>query len=441
MANILRKTSVLLLLLTLLAPAQAGPHSGHRPKRHHNASEKRAREAGLASVRKVQLKQKLRRMHGHMLGVQARIHTTRVREKQLAVSVSAVEARLTRSRSKLAQARGRLRRLGKQQDQAQATLEATQERLDERRRLLAERLRQNYRRGQISYAEVLLQASSVHDLLSRQVYVRQIVQSDTALIADVRTDLADMEAEKRLLKTQAERQERLAAEFETEKAHYADDLNTKSELLTQTRQIRQKAEEELDDLEGEAEAMTDRIRALTELLRRRQEALAAARRAARRRQLAMRRAARHHNLSRQRDEPDDATPAEEPEAPTQQDGSIRPSDGPITSEFGYRFHPILHRRKLHTGIDFGAPTGAPIRAAGSGTVILASYTAGYGNCVVIDHGGDTTTLYGHCSALLVSEGQTVHRGQLIARVGATGMATGPHLHFELRRHGVPVRPF
>lgn len=440
MANILHKTSVLLLLLTLLAQAQAGPRSGHRPK-HHDPSEKRAREAGLASIRKVQLKQKLRQMHGHMRGVQARIHTTRVREKQLAVSVSAVEARLAHSRSKLAQARGKLRRLGEQQDQAEARLEATQERLEERRHLLAERLRQNYRRGQITYAEVLLQASSVHDLLARQVYVRQIVHSDTMLIADVRTDLADIETEKRLLKAQAERQERLAAEFEAEKARYADDLNTKSELLAQTRQTRQQAEEELDDLEEEAEAMTDRIRALTDLLRRRQEALAAARRAARQRQLALRRAARHHAPSRQQDEQENEPPAEEPEAPTQQGGFIRPSAGPITSDFGYRFHPILHRRKLHTGIDFGAPSGAPIRAAGSGTVILASYTAGYGNCVVIDHGGDTTTLYGHCSALLVSEGQTVHRGQLIARVGATGMATGPHLHFELRRHGVPVRPF
>jgi murein DD-endopeptidase MepM/ murein hydrolase activator NlpD len=95
---------------------------------------------------------------------------------------------------------------------------------------------------------------------------------------------------------------------------------------------------------------------------------------------------------------------------------------------------------MHTGIDFGAPYGAPIVAAGGGTVILAHYTNGYGNCVVIDHGDGVTTLYGHCSALLVSVDEVVRQGQQIARVGATGMATGPHLHFEVRRNGVPVNP-
>ena len=96
---------------------------------------------------------------------------------------------------------------------------------------------------------------------------------------------------------------------------------------------------------------------------------------------------------------------------------------------------------MHTGVDFGAPTGATIRAAGGGTVLLSAYNRGYGNCVIIDHGGGVTTLYGHCSARLVREGQQVRQGQEIARVGATGLATGPHLHFEVRHNGVPVRPY
>ena len=120
---------------------------------------------------------------------------------------------------------------------------------------------------------------------------------------------------------------------------------------------------------------------------------------------------------------------------------IRPSDGPITSPFGWRFHPILHYQKLHTGVDFGSPMGAPIHAAGEGTVILAAFTRGYGNCVIVDHGDGVTTLYGHCSQLLVTAGQSVSQGQVIALVGATGLATGPHLHFEVRRDGVPVPPF
>jgi murein DD-endopeptidase MepM/ murein hydrolase activator NlpD len=96
---------------------------------------------------------------------------------------------------------------------------------------------------------------------------------------------------------------------------------------------------------------------------------------------------------------------------------------------------------MHTGVDFGAPSGAPIRAAAGGIVLLSAYNRGYGNCVILYHGGGVSTLYGHCSERLVREGQSVRSGQLIARVGATGMATGPHLHFEVRRNGVPVPPY
>jgi murein DD-endopeptidase MepM/ murein hydrolase activator NlpD len=95
---------------------------------------------------------------------------------------------------------------------------------------------------------------------------------------------------------------------------------------------------------------------------------------------------------------------------------------------------------MHTGIDIGAGYGAPIHAAGGGEVIFSGYRNGYGNCVVIDHGGGVATLYGHCSSLNVSAGQVVRQGQLIAHVGSTGLATGPHLHFEVRHNGTPVNP-
>src|SRR5207245_1044862 len=96
--------------------------------------------------------------------------------------------------------------------------------------------------------------------------------------------------------------------------------------------------------------------------------------------------------------------------------------------------------RMHTGVDIGAGYGSPIYAAASGEVIFAGYMRGYGNTVIIDHGGGVSTLYGHCSALLVHEGQGVSKGENIARVGSTGMATGPHLHWEVRRNGTPVNP-
>lgn len=108
--------------------------------------------------------------------------------------------------------------------------------------------------------------------------------------------------------------------------------------------------------------------------------------------------------------------------------------------FGNRIHPIFRNWRMHTGIDIGAPTGTSIIAANSGTVILAGFTTGFGNRVVIDHGGGILTLYAHCSRILVQVGESVDRGQVIALVGSTGWSTGPHLHFEVIKDGKHMDP-
>ncbi|MUG95614.1 peptidoglycan DD-metalloendopeptidase family protein [Scytonema sp. UIC 10036] len=117
-----------------------------------------------------------------------------------------------------------------------------------------------------------------------------------------------------------------------------------------------------------------------------------------------------------------------------------PSNGSTSSPFGWRTHPVLGYRRFHAGLDFAASYGSTIRAADSGTVIFAGWYGGYGKAVIVNHGKGITTLYGHSSELFVSEGQTVERGQAIAAVGSTGLSTGPHLHFEVRKNGTPVNP-
>ena len=117
-----------------------------------------------------------------------------------------------------------------------------------------------------------------------------------------------------------------------------------------------------------------------------------------------------------------------------------PSNGRISSPFGFRIHPKLGYRRMHTGMDFAASYGSPIRAADSGTVIFAGWYGGYGYAVIINHGKGITTLYGHSSKLYVSAGEAVKRGQAIAAIGSTGLSTGPHLHFEVRKNGKPVNP-
>ena len=119
-----------------------------------------------------------------------------------------------------------------------------------------------------------------------------------------------------------------------------------------------------------------------------------------------------------------------------------PSSYELTSSFGMRKHPILRKIKMHTGVDIGASKNSSIIAANKGTVIMSQYdnSGGYGRMVVIDHGGGITTLYAHASKLLVSVGKEVKAGDVIAKVGSTGLSTGNHLHFEVRKNGVPQNP-
>lgn len=121
--------------------------------------------------------------------------------------------------------------------------------------------------------------------------------------------------------------------------------------------------------------------------------------------------------------------------------SIMPTTGWLSSQFSQsRFHPILHENRPHEGIDLSAPMGAPIIAPASGRVISVTNEPGYGNTFQIDHGNGIVTRFAHCSRIVVHVGQSVTRGQLIATVGNTGLATGPHLHYEVHVNGKPVDP-
>jgi murein DD-endopeptidase MepM/ murein hydrolase activator NlpD len=136
-----------------------------------------------------------------------------------------------------------------------------------------------------------------------------------------------------------------------------------------------------------------------------------------------------------------STPAPAPSTGSSENsgGWARPASGPVTSEFGYRVHPIQGTRKLHAGIDIGG--GGPITAAKSGTVVSASFHGSLGYNVLIDHGGGIRTRYGHMTpALQVAPGQSVSQGQQIGTMGTTGSSTGVHLHFEVHVNGSPVNP-
>lgn len=129
------------------------------------------------------------------------------------------------------------------------------------------------------------------------------------------------------------------------------------------------------------------------------------------------------------------------EAVPEQEGLVMPVDGQVSSHYGMRVHPITGEDRQHDGLDLAAPEGTPVRAAADGVVSFAGENGGYGNLVVIDHADGSQTAYGHLQDFSVTEGQSVTAGQTIARVGSTGVSTGPHLHFEVRNaQGVATDP-
>lgn len=420
-------------LLMSLVSVPTGAQSKRKRVRHSTKKVISDKEARKAAAKQAQLNRKLRGLHSHMRAVKGRIHEAKAKENRISEDLQTVETRLDRTRREIARVDARLETLDAKHQETERRLTETQNRLTERRRLLAQRIRYNYERGQATYAHLILQSATVHEALSRSYYVQRIVRSDADLIQSVRQDIVQIEADKRLLEKQTREQQQVEAEFQSRKQQYASDMDRKRDLLQGVQEQREAAEDELDGLAEEAEAMTSTIQALSEQLRMRREAL---RRAKEQAQAST--GAGHRTTRQSRNaEP----PSHDEIAPVWHGGFIRPVHGPITSGFGNRYHPILHRRKMHTGIDFGVGYGTPIHAAGGGVVIMATYTRGYGNCVVIDHGNGVTTLYGHCSALSVSAGENVSQGQVIGRVGSTGLSTGPHLHFEVRHNGVPVAPF
>jgi murein DD-endopeptidase MepM/ murein hydrolase activator NlpD len=133
-------------------------------------------------------------------------------------------------------------------------------------------------------------------------------------------------------------------------------------------------------------------------------------------------------------------PGPSPASTTRNGRFIWPVNGSVGSGFGPRIHPISGGSRVHTGVDIGASSGTPIKAADDGVVVMAGPNGGYGNWTLIDHGGGLATGYGHQSSIGVSRGQRVSRGEVIGRVGSTGASTGPHLHWEVRVNSNPVDP-
>lgn len=305
--------------------------------------------------------------------------------------------------------------------------------------VLSTRIRDIYINGQISYLDVLFGAKDFGDLFTRMDLLKRVVLQDYNLVQQVLTYQEQLKKIGAQLEADRKVQNDLARKAEYAKAVKDSKVARQQELIDRMQNDKAVYDRQYDEMMAASAKVAELIE--------QSKFRAAAEAAARERAAAEARA--REEAARLAQQSNVTTPASieydgetETYSPASSGGAmIWPISGPITSEFGWRTHPIFGSQRFHSGLDIGGDYGVPILAALSGVVIESGWIGGYGNTIMIDHGGGIVTLYGHNESLAVGVGQTVSQGQVIAYCGSTGNSTGPHCHFEVRLNGEPVSPW
>ncbi|MBI3945478.1 MAG: peptidoglycan DD-metalloendopeptidase family protein [Armatimonadetes bacterium] len=352
-----------------------------------------------AGTSKRAAQKKLNRIQHQIRQKREVLRRTKRQQRKVSEEIRANEEGLREARARLSHIHSRLAVAERDLSDSRRRLAGAQARLSRHIHLLRGRMVDIYKQGSVSTFTVLLQARDMWDLTSRGYLLQRVVRHDVDLLDAIKREKREIALQTARLRSRRNQVADLRAAATAQVEVVGDRLEERQAIREELSRDRARLEAALAELEENSREVEQMLRAF--------EA-----------------------------RPDVARRIPRPWS----GGFARPVDGPITSRFGMRLHPVLGVRKLHTGVDFGAPAGTPIRTGGDGVVVHAGWWGGYGNCIVIAHGAGRSTLYGHCSSVAVSAGQTVRRGQVIGRVGSTGFSTGSHLHFEVRRSGVPVNP-
>lgn len=354
--------------------------------------------------------------------------------------LSTVENQLNRTQMELDTVKGELQEAEEELAKTQKELESLKEQLQqaidqakEQEELNAARLRAMYMNSSASYLELILESKSFNDLLNRVDLIMQMVAYDLQVFDSMQLYRDEVEQktldceeqEKKIQEYKLSIEEKKAALEEKEQQIQANreqisrqqqeiqsTQNEKQALMNQLSEEEARILKELDQMERDSKALEQKIQELT---RAAEEAKKAANRGDG--------GSGNRNVN---------------------SGMIWPVPGYkyISSSYGWRIHPVYGYRRFHSGIDIAGSGihNKPAVAVADGTVILAQYYGGYGNCVIIDHGGGITTLYAHGDSIPVSVGQSVKQGDAVLLIGTTGTSTGYHLHFEVRVNGAHTNP-
>ena len=321
--------------------------------------------------------------------------------------------------------------------------EVTEE-LSEKHVVLETRVRDIYINGQISYLDVLFGAQDFGDFLTRMDLLKRVIIHDSELVSDVLAYQTEIKEVGKQLEADRRIQEELAAQAQEAMDVKLEKVAKQQALIDLMQNDKDVYDRQYDEMMASSAEVERLIHEREEELRRAAEEIQRRAEEVRRQEEAARRQAEMEARANQAGNiefiPEDDGGGEYV-MQSYGGGMIWPISGPITSEFGWRVHPIFGSQRFHSGLDIGGDYGMPIHAAQSGVVIEAGWIGGYGNTVMIEHGNGVVTLYGHNESLAVGVGQQVSQGQVIAYCGSTGNSTGPHCHFEVRLGGEPVSPW
>ena len=312
--------------------------------------------------------------------------------------------RITKAEKDLAYLKTRLAQTQKELTAAEGALEDKQEEYKDTLANLEKKLVAIYKAGNPKYMELLFSSKDFAEFVGKSEYLRAMVEYDKGtldVLKEEQEDLADRteaaERKKRELEKTQAGITKLMSQLEADEASLSAKYEAREKYLAQIQKEKVKWEKELAEEEKQS-------RELESLIRSKQ-------------------------ASRTTGEPSRLLGR-----------MIWPVEGRVSSEFGWRVHPIFKDRRFHAGMDIAAPKGTPVKAAAAGKVLDARYISGYGYTVILDHSGGITSLYAHNSKLSVKSGNSVKQGDTIAKAGSTGWSTGPHVHFEVREDGVAKEP-
>lgn len=380
-----------------------------------------AKSSKSLTIEKNKKKQEQTEVKNKIKKQKSNISNTESEKKVVNDEIVNLDERIQVTSAKISTLEGEISSLNKDIKENQDKLEEAQVNLEENTEALRMRLREMYKRGNVNYLEVILNSKDIEELLRNNEIISSIAKADRELIEFIGEQIETIkESEQRLQIDKAKLSANKAAVINERQTYQAaiDAKNNYMKVLESNLELYkaefEKAQANWDSLDAEIVRLQKQISEQKKA----EEAAARARKATR----------VHSNISVS-------------SAPRNGQSYTWPVPGhySISSPFGYRMHPILGYSKFHSGVDIPAPSGTPIVAAKSGTVIMSKLMSGYGNVVMVDH-GDTVTVYAHCSALNVGVGESVKAGDVVAFVGSTGLSTGAHLHFEVRVNGSPVNP-